>query len=192
MLEVNVNLISQEQIYHKRLHQLSISYDEICIDSKGIFTQLIKNNLYIMDIAGLFVFDFPSINKDTIKTWHAQLVHLEWQNIIWLTKRIANSIDLIKSLPYSACKLCSIENFQAEPYCDKIKPGLKPLDLVHSDVTSPFIEGLYGATQFVTFLYDVIKRFEVVRLIKKNGVLPTFKGCYLHHKKGVNVLDICV
>lgn len=97
---------------------------------------------------------------------------------------MANDIDLTKPLPHSACKPCSIGNLQAEPHCNKIKAGLEPLDLVHSDVTGPFIEGLYGATHFVTFLCDATKRLEVVLLTKKSGVLSAFKEYCLHHEKG--------
>ena len=72
MPEAGVNLISQEQIYRERFHQLSIIDDGICIGNKGMFARLIENNLYIMDIAGPSGFAFPSINKDTLKTWHSR------------------------------------------------------------------------------------------------------------------------
>ncbi len=96
---------------------------------------------------------------------------------------MANGIDLTKPLPQIAFVPCSIGNLQVEPHRDKIEPGLKPLDLVHSDVTGPFIEGLYRATHFVTFLFDATKRTEVLISTKKNGVLPAFKGYCLHHEK---------
>ena len=118
MPEAGVNLISQGQIHRERLHQLSIIDDGICIGNKGMFARLIENNLYIMDIAGPSGFAFPSINEDTLKTWHAQLGHLERQNIIRLAKRMANGIDLIKPLPHSACEPCSIGNLQAEAHRD--------------------------------------------------------------------------
>ncbi len=106
---------------------------------------------------------------------------------------MANGIDLIKPLPHSACELCPIGNLQVEAHRDQIEPGLEPLNLVYSDVTGTFIEGLYGATHFVTFLYNVIKRSEVVLLTKKSGVLPAFKEYCLHHEnedKGVRRLRI--
>ena len=108
MPEAGVNLISQEQIYRERFHQLSIIDDGICIGNKGMFARLIENNLYIMDIAGPSGFAFPSINKDTLKTWHARLGHLGRQNIIRFAKRMANGIDLTKPLPHGACKPFSI------------------------------------------------------------------------------------
>ncbi len=175
MPEAGVNLISQEQIHRESLHQLSIVDDGICVGNKGMFARLIENNLYIMDIAGPSDFAFPSINEDTLKTWHARLGHLGRQNIIRLPKGMANGIDLTKPLPYSACVPCSIGNIQAEAHRDKIKPGLEPLDLMHSDVTGHFIERLYRATHFVTFLCDATKRSEVLLLTKKSGVLPAFK-----------------
>lgn len=92
------------------------------------------------------------------------------------------SIDLTKSFLYNACKLYSISNFQAKPYYDKIELGLKWLDLLHYDITSLFIEELYGVTNFVTFLYNTTKRFEIVLLTKKIKILPTFKKYCLHHK----------
>ncbi len=97
---------------------------------------------------------------------------------------MANGIDLTKPLPNIAFVPCSIGYLKAEPHRDKIKPGLLPMDLVNSDVTNPFIEGLYGATHFVTFLCDATKRSEVVLLTKKSGVLPAFKRYCLHHEKG--------
>ncbi len=186
MPEVGVNLISQRQIHRERLHQLSIIDDGICIGSKGIFARLIENNLYIMDVAGPSGFAFPSINEDTLKTWHARLGHLGRQNIIRYAKRMANGIDLTKPLPHSACEPCSFGYLQAEDHRDQKEPGLEPQDLVHSDVTGPFIEGLYGATHFVTFLFDATKNSEVVLWTKKSGVLPAFKGYCLHHEKKDN------
>lgn len=149
-----------------------------------MFARFVENNLYIMDIAGPSGFAFPSINEETLETWHSRLGHLGRQNIIKLAKGMVNGIDLTKPLPHRACEPCSIGNLQAEPHRDRIEPGLEPLDLVHSDVTGPFIEGLYGATYFVTFLCDATKTSEVVLLTKKSGVLPAFKGYCLHHEKG--------
>lgn len=111
MPEAGVNLISQRQIYQDCLHQLSIVNDRIFIGNKDIFAQLIENNLYIMDVAGRSSFAFPSINKNTLKTWHMRLGHLGWQNIIWLAKKMANNINLIKPHHHNTCELYSIGNF---------------------------------------------------------------------------------
>lgn len=96
---------------------------------------------------------------------------------------MANNIDLTKSLPHSACEPCSIDNFQAKLYYNKIEPGLKLPNLINDDVTGLFIEGLYKAIHFVTFLYNATKRSEVVLFIRKNEVLPAFKRYCLYHKK---------
>lgn len=64
---------------------------------------------------------------------------------------MTNGIDLTKPLLHSICGFYFISNFQAKLYHDKIELGLKLLDLVYSDVTDPFTEGLYGATHLVTF-----------------------------------------
>ncbi len=66
-----MNLISKGQIHRERLHQLSIVDDGICVGNKGMFARLIENNLYIMDITGPSDFAFPTIDDDTLKTWHA-------------------------------------------------------------------------------------------------------------------------
>ena len=76
MPEAGVNLISQRQIHRERFHQLSIVNDRIFIGNKDMFAQLIENNLYIMDVAGPSSFAFPSLNKNTLKTWHMRLGHL--------------------------------------------------------------------------------------------------------------------
>ena len=81
-----------------------------------MFARLVENNLYIMDIAGLSGFVFPSINEKTLKTWYSRLGYLGRQNIIKLAKGMANGIDHTKSLPHSAYKPCSIGNLQAEPH----------------------------------------------------------------------------
>ena len=60
---------------------------------------------------------------------------------------------------------------------------MEPLDLVHNDVTGPFIESLYRATYFVTFLYDATKRSKVILLTKKSKILPAFIKYCLHHEK---------
>ncbi len=97
---------------------------------------------------------------------------------------MANGIYLTKPLPHSACELFSIGNLQAEAHYGQIELGLKLLDLVQSDVTGFFIEGLYRVTHLVSFLYDATKKSEVVLLTKKNGVLPLFKEYCLHYEKG--------
>lgn len=79
-----------------------------------------------------------------------------------LAKKIANNIDLTKPLPHSACKPCSIGNFQTEPYRNKIELGLELLDLVHNNVTGSFIKELYGGTHFDTLFCDATKRSKVV------------------------------
>lgn len=50
-------------------------------------------------------------------------------------------------------------------------------------MTSFFIEGLYEATYFVTFLCNATKRSKIILLTKKSGVLSAFKGYCLHYKK---------
>ncbi len=134
MPEADVNLSLQEQIHRERLHPLSIIDNEISIDNKGMFACLVENNLYILDIAGLSGFAFPSINKETLGIWHLRLGHLGRQNIIKLAKGMANGIDLTKHLPHCVGEPYSIGNLQAVAYRDRIEPGLEPLDLVHSDV----------------------------------------------------------
>lgn len=183
MPEAGVNLILEGQIHREHLYPLKIIDNGICIGNKDMFARLVENNLYIMDIAGPSGFAFPSINEETLETWHSRLGHLGRQNIIKLVKGMANGIDITKLLPHSACKPCSIGNLQAEPHQDRIEPGLEPFDLLHNDVTGPFIEGLYKATYFVTFLCDATKRSEDILLTKKSGVLPAFKGYCLHYEK---------
>ena len=70
-----------------------------------------------------------------------------------------------------------------KPNLIEIKPRLAPLDPVYNDVTSPFIEGLYRATYFVTFLCNATKRSEVVLLTKKSEVLSAFERYCLYHEK---------
>ena len=132
--EADVNLSSQGQIHRERLHPLSIIDNGICIGNKGMFARLVENNLYILDIAGPSGFAFPSINKETLGTWHLRLGHLGRQNIIKLAKGMANGIDLTKHLPHYAGEPCSIGNLQAVAHRDRIEPGLEPLDLVQIDV----------------------------------------------------------
>ena len=67
MPETGVNLISQGQIYQKRLYLLSIIDDGICIDKRGMFAYLIENNLYRIDIIAFTEFAFSSINNETLK-----------------------------------------------------------------------------------------------------------------------------
>ena len=179
-----VNLILQGQIPQKRLHPLSIIDNMIYIRNKSMFARLIENNLYIIDIVGSSRFAFSSINNETWKTWLAQLGHLWQQNVIKLAKDMATCIDLTKPFPLSICKPCSVGNLQAEAHWDRIEPELELFDFVHSDIMGPFIEGLYRALYFVTFLCDAANRFEVVLFTKKSGVFPAFKGYCLRHEKG--------
>lgn len=148
-----------------------------------MFACLVANNLYIMDIVNPFSFAFLFINEKTWKTWHAWLSNHARQKIIKLAKNKPNDINLTKLLPYSVYKLCLIGNLQAKAHQNQIKPGLEPLDLVYSEVTGFYIEGLYRVTYFITFLCNATKRSEDVLLIKKSRVLPAFKEYCLYHKK---------
>lgn len=62
-----LTLFLQGQIHQERLHLLIIIDNGICISNKGMFAHLVENNLYIMDIAGLSSFVFPSTNKKTLE-----------------------------------------------------------------------------------------------------------------------------
>ena len=93
-----------------------------------------------MYVARSFRFAFSSINDEILKAWHIRLGHLGWQNVIKLAKDMITDIDLIKPPFPSVYKLCSICNLQTKAYQNQIKPVLEPLDLVHSNVTSFFIE----------------------------------------------------
>ena len=148
-----------------------------------MFVCLIENNLYIIDIVGFFGFAFFFINNKTLKIWHIQLSYLEQQNIITVAKDMTTSIDLTNPYSSSACKQCFIDNFQAKTHQNQIGPGLEPHDLLQNSVTGLFIERLYRATYFSIFLYNVIKRFEVVQLKKKIRILLVFKEYRLHYEK---------
>ena len=100
-----------------------------------------------------------------------------------LTKGMVNGINFTKLLYYSIYEPYSIGNLQMKAHQDWIEPRLETLNLVHSDVIGSFIKRLYGATYFVTFLYNATKRSEVVFLTKKSGVFPAFKRYCLNHKK---------
>lgn len=46
---------------------------------------------------------------------------------------------------------------QVESYKDMIQLGQESLDLVHSNISSPYTTGLYEAIYYITFLYNTMK-----------------------------------
>lgn len=67
MLEAKVNLISQSQIYCKRLHFFTIEDNKICIGNSELLTRFIQMTLYILDRAGLSVFAFVFIDEKILR-----------------------------------------------------------------------------------------------------------------------------
>ncbi len=67
MPEVEINLISQGQIYCKSFYFLTILDDGICIGNLELFACFIYNNLYIIDTARFSTFAFVFINKKSLR-----------------------------------------------------------------------------------------------------------------------------
>lgn len=61
-----------------------------------------------------------------------------------------------------------------EPYKDNIEPGLQPLNVIHSDVSSLYILNCSGTKYYVPFFDDYDKTSEVILLSSKDGVLAAF------------------
>ncbi len=73
---------------------------------------------------------------------------------------------------------------RVELHIGMIQPGLRPLGLVHSDVSGPNTTGLHKARYYLTFLFDVTKQSEAILLKEKSGVLPAIQGYCLRNEKG--------
>lgn len=87
---------------------------------------------------------------------------------------MSNRIDLSKPLPIGACFPCSKAKMHIKPYQDKIELDQILLDLIHSDVSSPYLSICLGAKYYITYLDDYNKTSKVVLLSRKDGVLSVF------------------
>lgn len=137
--------------------------------------KLIENNLYVFDTCNsqLSLSSLAAINPETLKIWHSRLGYLGKQNILCLTI-MSEGIDSSKPLTTDVCPPSSQAKMHVESHKDNIEPGLHLLDLIHSDVSSLYIQSCSGAKYYVTFLDDYDKTSEVILLSSKNGVLAAF------------------
>ena len=169
-----VNLISQGQL-QKEGYALKIVSAGIEIGPNRVLAKLIENNLYVLDTISfqLSLSSFAGINPETLKLWHSRLGHLGKQNILRLTT-MSEGIDLSKPPPTDACPPCSKAKMHVEPHQDKIEPGQFLLDLIHSDVSGPYLPSCSRAKYYVTFLDDYDKTSEVVLISSKDRELSPF------------------
>lgn len=186
MPDSGVNLISQRQVQREGC-ALKIVSAGIEIGPDQVMAELIENNLYILDTSNfpLLLSSLAAVNPETLKLWHSRLGHLGKQNIFRLIT-MSKRIDLSKPPPTDACLPCSQAKMHVEPHKDKIEPGKYFLDLIHSDVSGPYIQSCSGAKYYVTFLDDYDKTSEFILLSSKDGVLAAFDLFRKRNKHGEN------
>lgn len=92
--------------------------------------------------------------------------HLGKQNIFYLTT-MSKGINLLKSLLTDACSLYSKAKIHVESHQDKIEPGQYLLDLIYSDISSPYLQSCSEAKYCVIFLMTMIKPLRLYYFLVK-------------------------
>ena len=116
------------------------------------------------------------INDETLDLWHARLGHLGHQNVKKLVK-LSKGIDLTKTVVNKEpCEPCAVMTARNASHKSHIRPGKRPLDLVHSDLCGPITpRGYAGGKYFITFMDDWTKRSEIEIIESKDEAFPAFK-----------------
>ena len=124
------------------------------------------------------------ISEEAVKLWHVRMGHLGHQNVKLLAK-MSKGMDLTK-MPKATdpCGPCTVAKGKAGEHKSHIRPGKRPLDLVHSDITGPFDRGRKGGKYFITFLDDYDKRSEVEVLEKKSDAYAAYLRYAARNERG--------
>ena len=75
-----------------------------------------------------------------------------------------------------------------EPHKDRIEPDQYPLDLIHSNISGPYIWICSGPKYFVNFFDNYDKISEVIILSSKDRVLAAFDLLCKRNKYGNNCI----
>ena len=132
--------------------------------------------------------DTERLNRKTmdeaLDLWHGRMGHLGHQNVKMLA-RMSKGIDLTK-VPEAKdpCEPCTVAKGKAGEHKSHIRPGKRPLDLVHSDITGPFDRGRGGGKYFITFLDDYDKRLEVEILESKSNTYTAYQHYAARNERG--------
>lgn len=93
-------------------------------------------------------------------------------------------IDLSKDVSDKApCVSCIIKKIQQVKHTSHIRPGRRPLDLIHSDIGT-MEETKDGFRYFITFLDDFTKRSEIELLRSKGEAFAAFRRFLIRNERG--------
>ncbi len=122
-----------------------------------------------------------TVNKETLRIWHARLEHLREQNVRRLVK-MSNEMNLIKSVANkNFCELCIVIKQKTESHNSLVIFGKHSLNLVWSDLVQSFVFN-DKVKYFVTFLCGFTKRSVIYVLRVKSGTFDAFRHFQQHNE----------
>ena len=117
-------------------------------------------------------------NSQTMAYYHRCLGHSE--DIQQLTKYGINLTKKVDDKP--PCVSYMIKKIQQVKHTSHIRPGKRPLDLIHSDIDKIKVTR-NGFKYYITFMNDYTKRSEVEVLRHKSETFPTFRRYLMRNKR---------
>jgi hypothetical protein len=114
--------------------------------------------------------------SDSLKLWHHRLGHLNYQDVIRLSKT-AEGIDLSEhTIPVEVCPGCSFGKMCRTPFPPRSNRATKPLEIIHSDICGPMqVSSRSGKRYFITFIDDHTNFTMAFLLRSKAEALEYFK-----------------
>ena len=113
-----------------------------------------------------------TINKRSFILWHMRLGHISIERV----KRLVND-GVFEALDFTNFSTCVDYIKGKQP--NKIKKGARRssdnLEIVHTDVSSPYEMCLNGQRYFITFIDDCSRYMYLFLLYDKNEALDAFK-----------------
>jgi hypothetical protein len=106
--------------------------------------------------------------------WHGRLRHLSKADITHLSK--AGYIPKLSFSDHQFCDHCYYGKQVAIPHPTSTPRESSPLDLVHLDICGPMLHpSLSGASYFVTFIDDAMRKIWAYPTLTKDRVFTIFK-----------------
>ena len=118
-------------------------------------------------------------NPATIAYYHRCLGHsgdvLQLENYgIDLSKKVSDK---------EPCVACTIKKMKQVKHTSHIRPGKRPMELIHSDI-GQMKETKLGYKYFITFMDDYTKRSEIEIISEKSQAFEAFKRYLLRNERG--------
>ena len=149
-------------------------------DDKGNLitkVKMLKNRMFSLNIQNDVAKCLKACHKDQSWTWHLRYGHLNFGGLKLLSKK-----NMVKGLPYinhpdQFCKGCLLgKQFRKSFLKESNSKAQKPLELIHTNMCSPFKPNSLGKSNyFLLFIDDFSRKTWVYFLKQKLEVFEAFK-----------------